>query len=60
MEKPPLGLRPKYIADLCRFGEVTEAIFRYTEAGMEIPMEWEKEYLDLKEVVKEQLSKLKM
>jgi hypothetical protein len=40
LEKPPLGLRPKYIADACRAREVLEAIDRYMAAGKPVPAEW--------------------
>jgi hypothetical protein len=45
--RPPLGLRPKYIADTMRAREILEAIDRYLSAGKKIPAEWIKELSDL-------------
>jgi hypothetical protein len=45
--RPPLGLRPKYIRDLERLSEVQDAIKRYWDAGMRIPIEWIQEYNEL-------------
>lgn len=42
--KPPLGLRPKSIAEEDRFIEVHEAIGRYWKASLVIPIAWIKEY----------------
>jgi hypothetical protein len=39
-DKPPLGLRPKYITDSERIGEIEEAIKRYVAAKKDIPEEW--------------------
>jgi hypothetical protein len=39
-DRPPLGLRPKHIADACRAREVLEAIDRYMAAGKPVPAEW--------------------
>jgi len=47
MEKPLLGLRPKWAADQARFVEVCEAISRYWQSGREIPLDWIREYNDL-------------
>lgn len=38
--KPPLGLRPRFIALEERIKEINEAIDRYREAEMTIPTEW--------------------
>jgi hypothetical protein len=51
-EKPPLGLRPRYIAEEARLNEVCEAIARYYQAGYPFPMEWIEEYNELTEKVK--------
>lgn len=40
LEKPPLGLRPKYIADAMRAREILEAIDRYISAHKPVPAEW--------------------
>ena len=39
-EMPPLGLRPKYIADNLRIREILEALDRYNRADMIAPIEW--------------------
>ena len=51
MQKPPLGLRPRYIADKQRLNEIRKSIARYYTTGLPIPIEWIKEYNEL--VVKE-------
>lgn len=45
--KPPIGLTPKYIRDEQRMEEIREAVVRYGESGMEIPIEWIEEYESL-------------
>jgi hypothetical protein len=40
IERPPLGLRPKFIVDELRLNEIDEAIARYYEARYPIPLEW--------------------
>lgn len=45
---PPIGLRPKHIVDAERIQEIKEAIVRYALAGMEVPIEWQKELYDLR------------
>lgn len=45
--RPPLGLRPKYIADAMRAREILEAIDRYLSAGKKVPAEWIEELNDL-------------
>lgn len=42
--KPPLGLRPRFIADEERLSEVAGAIDRYGKAGRPVPIEWLAEY----------------
>ena len=42
-QKPPLGLRPKFIVAEGRTVEILEAMKRYAERGMEIPQEWRDE-----------------
>ena len=39
-ERPPLGLRPKWVHDLERQSEIMGAINRYLEAGKTPPEEW--------------------
>lgn len=45
--KPPIGLKPRELHDSRRLHEVSEAIARYFNAGMEISPEWVEEYNDL-------------
>lgn len=45
--KPPLGLRPRYIADAARMTEVRGVIMRYVGAGILLPAEWIAEYNEL-------------
>jgi hypothetical protein len=44
IEKPPLGLKPKWINDQQRQGEIMAAINRYLEAGKTPPKEWAIEF----------------
>lgn len=46
-DKPPLGLRPRLIADEERIKEIQDAINRYMTAKKLIPDEWIKEYGEL-------------
>lgn len=50
-KKPPLGLVPKRFSSkqskVERFNEISEAISRYTEAKLEINIEWIEEYNQL-------------
>jgi len=48
-DKPPLGLKPQYIADTQRAREILAAVDRYLEAGTAIPDEW---VMELQERVK--------
>ena len=45
--KPPLGLKPRWLADKHRLADVDAALGRYTEAGMIPPSEWLEERRDL-------------
>jgi len=49
MEKPPLGLKPRYVHDDQRITEILEAMNRYVTSNqrMKIPHEWTKELGDL-------------
>jgi hypothetical protein len=38
--KPPLGLRPKYVADAMRAREILEAIERHISVQKPVPVEW--------------------
>ena len=46
-QKPPIGLKPKYIHDSERFQEVCLAIARYYKKSFPIPVEWIEEYNQL-------------
>jgi hypothetical protein len=39
-EKPPLGLRPRFIADEDRLREIEAAITRLKTCGWRVPAEW--------------------
>ena len=45
--KPPLGLKPKYIHDIHRKQDIAQAIVRYLESNKAIPMEWIDEWNEL-------------
>ena len=47
LEKPPIGLRPKYVLDYERKTEILDAMERYANAGVPIPMEWVTELREL-------------
>jgi hypothetical protein len=47
VEKPPLGLIPKNFHNEKRLNEVREAIIRYCNAELKIPLEWIQEYNEL-------------
>lgn len=45
--RPPLGLRPRYVAVPMRIAEIVEAMRRFSEDGTPIPREWTDELRDL-------------
>lgn len=45
--KPPLGVMPKKIWELQRISDLKDAIDRYANAQINIPIEWIEEYNDL-------------
>lgn len=47
VERPPLGLTPRYIHDEGRLNNIKEAIIRYLEAGKAINPKWIEEYNEL-------------
>ena len=47
MNKPPLGLVPKFVRNRERLEEINEAIKRYVDVDKEIPEEWLKERNEL-------------
>ena len=55
--KPPLGLVPHSVFLLGRLEEIFQAIERYYEASMQIPIEWIEEYNLLIEMYKNNLGK---
>lgn len=49
--RPPLGLRPRFIADEDRLHEVESAIARYQDADKPIPAEWLSEAEELRRMI---------
>lgn len=47
IERPPLGLTPRWVMVEQRYGAVCAAISRYYNAGKKIPIEWIEEYNEL-------------
>ena len=47
IQKPPIGLIPRYIHDGKRIDEILNAIERYTDANMPIPKSWIEELRDI-------------
>lgn len=47
LEKPPLGLEPRWVHDSRRAKDILDAIERYTDANMSIPKTWVEELQDL-------------
>jgi hypothetical protein len=43
--KPPLGLRPRWIAEEQRLAEIASAADRYIEAGKPVPSPWIEEMI---------------
>ena len=52
VEKPPLGIVPKYVWSQKRMEEILEGTKRFMSAGKEVPDEWLKEYHQLSEEAK--------
>ena len=46
-QRPPLGLKPRWIVDEQRLREVADAINRSRKAGWKVPVEWLDEYDEL-------------
>jgi hypothetical protein len=44
IRKVPLGVSPKYIWDEQRIQDLKGAIERYTQANLQVPIEWVDEY----------------
>lgn len=51
-KKPPLGLRPRYIAEEMRIREIEDAVARYKNADKVVPSEWVDELLELRDSVR--------
>ena len=51
--KPPLGVMPRERWERSRQKDLTDAMFRYLEAGMKIPAEWIEEYNEISDRLKE-------
>jgi hypothetical protein len=47
MNKPVMGLKPKFVHDTQRAAEITEAIKRYEAANYQVPAGWRDELADL-------------
>lgn len=47
MEKPPLGLKPRYICENERITEILEAMLRYAKSASPIPEVWIQELADV-------------
>lgn len=47
MEKPPLGLKPRYICENQRIIEILEAMLRYAKSANPIPEVWIQELVDV-------------
>lgn len=47
--RPPIGLRPRHIADAMRALEIDEAVARYTIDQKEVPAEWIEELREIHE-----------
>ena len=50
MNKPPLGLKQKFIADWHRRTEIAQAILRFAETDTVVPDEWIEEFVALNAV----------
>ena len=44
---PPIGITPKKIHDLMRMHEILDAMERYSEANVVVPIEWITELKEL-------------
>ena len=56
--KPPIGILPKAIHNSKRYTEVCEAIVRYYQAGMPIPIVWVEEHNELLNFERERSKKI--
>lgn len=53
MNKPPIGIMPRYILEERRLFDIIAAVERYIDDKQPIPIEWIEEYNDLIARVKE-------
>ena len=47
LEKPPIGLRPRFIVSELRLKEIEAAIERYAAVNKDIPIEWVDEKIEI-------------
>lgn len=52
MEKPPVGVKPRWIMDELRFDELVQAFGRHFKGCYPIPIEWVEEYNEICERLK--------
>lgn len=45
--KPPMGLKPRHLQDMVRFRAIADAMKRYSNAKIPVPIEWIEEALDI-------------
>lgn len=46
-QKPPIGLKPRYVHDMERFRDIAAAMKRFSVAQKPVPQEWIDEMLDI-------------
>ena len=51
-EKPPIGLKPRFVWLKMRKIDIEDAMRRYVKANKEVPFEWIKEYLDILSIIR--------
>ncbi len=49
MDRPPLGLKPRQLAEEQRIIEISAALIRYAKVGQKIPIPWIWELMTLTE-----------
>jgi len=47
MNKPPLGIPPRFVREYERLNEIIDAVTRYMDGERLIPLEWIAEYNEL-------------
>lgn len=47
MDKQPIGVLPRSVWDYHRVNNISEAMGRYLDAGLDIPEEWSEELIEL-------------